>query len=108
MISRNVSALEVGQAYLELHHRLHRLIDQTMSAAGLSLARTKTLELLNDRGPMNQAALATLLCVAPRSVTDAVDSLERINPWKFMDEPVKVSTELHGAVPRLKSKPSAE
>jgi len=40
-------------------------------------------------------------------VRRAVDSLKRINPRKFMDEPVKVSTELHSAVPRLKSKPGA-
>jgi hypothetical protein len=33
----------------------------------------------------------------------AVDSLERINPRKFMEEPLKVSAELHSAVPRLKS-----
>ena len=56
--SRDVSALEVGQAYLELHHRLHRLVDQAMTAAGLSLARAKVLMRLSERGPMNQATLA--------------------------------------------------
>jgi DNA-binding MarR family transcriptional regulator len=72
-----VSALEVGQAYFELHHRLHRLVDQSMSSAGLSLARAKVLMRLCECGPMNQATLAGLLGFVPRSVTDIVDALER-------------------------------
>jgi DNA-binding MarR family transcriptional regulator len=75
--SHDVSALEVGQAYLELHHQLHRLVDQTMSSAGLSLARAKVLMQLSEHGPMNQATLAALLGFAPRSVTDILDALER-------------------------------
>ena len=77
MASPDVSAVEVGQAYLELHHQLHRSVDQAMTTAGLSLARAKVLMQLSDRGPMNQAALAGLLGFAPRSVTDTVDGLER-------------------------------
>jgi DNA-binding MarR family transcriptional regulator len=73
----DVSALDVGQAYFELHHQLHRLVDQTMSSAGLSLARAKVLMRLSEHGPMNQATLAGLLGFAPRSVTDIVDGLER-------------------------------
>jgi len=75
--ARDVSALEIGQAYFELHHQLHRLVDQAMSSAGLSLARAKVLMRLSERGPMNQATLAGLLGFAPRSVTDIVDALER-------------------------------
>jgi DNA-binding MarR family transcriptional regulator len=74
---QDVSALEVGQAYLELYHQLYRLVDKTMSSAGLSLARSKVLMRLGDHGPMNQATLAGLLGFAPRSVTEAVDALER-------------------------------
>jgi DNA-binding MarR family transcriptional regulator len=75
--AHDVSTLDVGQAYLELYHQLHRLVDQTMSSAGLSLARAKVLMRLNEGGPMNQATLAGLLGLAPRSVTDIVDALER-------------------------------
>jgi DNA-binding MarR family transcriptional regulator len=75
--SREVSAVEVGQAYLEVHHQLHRLVDQAMTCAGLSLARAKVLMRLSEGGPMNQATLAGLLGFAPRSVTDTVDALER-------------------------------
>ena len=77
MASHEVSAAEVGQIYLELHHRVHRIVDQTMAAAGLSLARAKVLMRLREHGPMNQATLAGLLSFAPRSVTDFVDALER-------------------------------
>ena len=77
MASRDVSQLEVGQAYFELHHQVHRIVDQAMGAAGLSLARAKVLMRLQDNGPMNQATLAGLLGYAPRSVTDTVDALER-------------------------------
>ena len=77
MTTREVTAAEVGQAYLELHHRVHRIVDQAMCASGLSLARAKVLMKLCDRGPMNQATLAGLLNFAPRSVTDVIDALER-------------------------------
>ncbi len=75
--AQDVSALEVGQAYFELHHRLHRLVDRRMSSDGLSLARCKVLLRLSEQGPINQATLAGLLGFAPRSVTDVVDALER-------------------------------
>ncbi|SOD73623.1 DNA-binding MarR family transcriptional regulator [Jatrophihabitans sp. GAS493] len=77
MAPREVSSIEVGQTYLELHHQLHRHVDQVMSAAGLSLARAKVLMRLSEGGPMNQAKLAGILGFAPRSVTDTVDALER-------------------------------
>jgi DNA-binding MarR family transcriptional regulator len=75
--AEDVSALEVGQLFFEQHHLVHRIVDQAMCAAGLSLTRAKVLTRLHDAGPMNQATLAGLLRYAPRSVTDAVDALER-------------------------------
>jgi len=75
--SHPVAAHEVGEAYLDLHHQLHRICDQAMGAAGLTLARAKVLNRLDDMGPMNQATLAGLLGHAPRSVTETVDALER-------------------------------
>ncbi len=77
MAAHDVSAVEVGQAYLELHHQLHRIVDNAMTSAGLSLARAKVLMRLTDNGPMNQAKLAGLLGFAPRSVTETIDALER-------------------------------
>ena len=76
-MSRAVSPVDAGLTYLELHHQLHRIVDQAMSSAGLSLARAKVLMRLDSHGPMNQATLAGLLGFAPRSVTETVDGLER-------------------------------
>jgi DNA-binding MarR family transcriptional regulator len=75
--ARSVSAADVGQQYLELHHQLHRLVDDAMCGAGLSLARWKVMMKLDQHGEMNQSALAGLLGFAPRSITEAVDALER-------------------------------
>ena len=71
------SPVEIGQLYFALHHRIHRLVDEAMSDAGLSLSRTKVLGILAEHGPIKQAAVATLLGFAPRSVTDTLDALER-------------------------------
>jgi len=72
-----VDAEEVGLRYLELAHRVRRAVDERMVGAGLSLARTKTLRVLADRGPLRQAELAAESGTAPRSVTQAVEALER-------------------------------
>ncbi len=76
-MSGTVSSVEVGQAFFELYHRLHRMVDCEMSSAGVSLARAKVLMRLGAHGAMNQATLAGLLGFAPRSVTETVDGLER-------------------------------
>jgi DNA-binding MarR family transcriptional regulator len=76
-MGRTVSSVDAGQAYMELYHQLHRIVDQAMCAAGVSLARAKVLMRLDAHGPMNQATLAGLLGFAPRSVTETVDGLER-------------------------------
>jgi DNA-binding MarR family transcriptional regulator len=72
-----VSAYDVARAFIELHHKLRRTVDEAMTTAGLSFSRAKVLGELADVGPMNQAALAVRLGFAPRSVTDAVDALLR-------------------------------
>jgi DNA-binding MarR family transcriptional regulator len=48
-----------------------------MSTCGLSMARTKVLMHLQEQGPMRQTALAAELGLAPHSITDIVDGLER-------------------------------
>ncbi len=68
---------DLGQAFFELHHRMHRLVDEAMNAAGLSLSRAKVLNVLAEQGPVKQATVACALGFAPRSVTDTLDALER-------------------------------
>ena len=71
------SPSDLGQATFALHQRVHRLVDEAMTSAGLSLSRAKVLTVLAEHGPIKQAAVASLLGFAPRSVTDTLDALER-------------------------------
>ncbi|WP_326594981.1 MarR family winged helix-turn-helix transcriptional regulator [Streptomyces sp. NBC_01803] len=70
---------QVGLSFLTLAHTLREQVDQHMMAtAGLSLSRTKVLQALAGRGALHQAELATALGQAPRSVTQILESLERL------------------------------
>ncbi|MFG2632057.1 MarR family winged helix-turn-helix transcriptional regulator [Streptomyces sp. NPDC048473] len=74
---RKVTSVEVGLRYLSLGHHLRKVVDDGMTAGGLSLARTKVLQVLDRRGAVRQSALAQELGQAPRSVTQSVEALER-------------------------------
>jgi len=67
----------VGLHYLTVAYRVRKALDGHMAASGLSLARTKLLEILADRGALRQSALAGELGLAQRSVTQAVEGLAR-------------------------------
>ncbi|MDX6313411.1 MAG: hypothetical protein QOF84_5498 [Streptomyces sp.] len=67
----------VGLRFLMLAHRVRRVVDEQMAAAGLSLARTKLLRVLDEQGPTRLSSLADQLGFAARSVTETVDGLER-------------------------------
>ena len=68
---------DVGLRYLSVGYHLRKVVDARMAASGLSLARTKVLEVLAHRSPLPQSALAEALGQAPRSVTQSVEALER-------------------------------
>jgi DNA-binding MarR family transcriptional regulator len=68
---------QVGERYLAVHHRMLRAVNDEMSGCGLSLARTKVLMRLSVQGALRQSALAAELGLAPHSITDIVDALER-------------------------------
>ncbi|MFD8377753.1 MarR family winged helix-turn-helix transcriptional regulator [Streptomyces sp. NPDC059679] len=72
-----VTAEELGLRFLALSHRVRRVVDDRMAAAGLSLARTKLLRILRELGPTRQSSLAEHLGFAARTVTETVDGLER-------------------------------
>ncbi|QIY68288.2 MarR family winged helix-turn-helix transcriptional regulator [Streptomyces sp. RLB1-33] len=77
MSGRKVTPVEVGLRYLSLGYDLRRVVDDGMKAGGLSLARTKVLQVLDRRGTVRQSVLAQELGQAPRSVTQSVEALER-------------------------------
>jgi DNA-binding MarR family transcriptional regulator len=68
---------EVGMHYLTVAHLVRRTVDEHMTAGGLSLARTKVLQVLARRGPLRQTTLAGELGFAARTVTQTVESLAR-------------------------------
>ena len=57
--------------------RMQRLINRRMAEQGASLARTKLLLFLDRRGPARAADIADFFDNAPRTVTEAIDGLER-------------------------------
>jgi DNA-binding MarR family transcriptional regulator len=65
----------VGLRYLVLAQQVRKVLDKHMVSNGLSLARWKVLEVLDGTGSIRQTALAQELGFAPRSVTQAVESL---------------------------------
>ncbi|MER7583184.1 MarR family winged helix-turn-helix transcriptional regulator [Kitasatospora sp. NPDC097691] len=69
---------DVGLRFLAAAHRARGAIDRQMAAAGLTLSRIKLLQVLAGRGPVHQAELAEVLGQAPRSVTQTVEALERL------------------------------
>jgi DNA-binding MarR family transcriptional regulator len=72
-----VTPEQVGERYLEVHHRMFRAVSDEMNGCGLSLARTKVLRRLDDQGPTRQNVLAADLGLSPHTITDIVDGLER-------------------------------
>ena len=57
--------------------RMHRSMNRRMADQGASLARTKLLLFLQRRGPTRAADIADFFDNAPRTVTEAIDGLER-------------------------------
>ncbi|BCI70311.1 marR family protein [Sphingomonas sp. S17] len=63
--------------YGRLYMRLHRLLDRRMAAQGASLARAKMLMFMNKHAPVRAADIAECFSLAPRTVTQAIDTMER-------------------------------
>ncbi|USX53358.1 MarR family winged helix-turn-helix transcriptional regulator [Lentzea sp. HUAS12] len=72
-----MDAGELGLRYLTTSARIRRTVDERMAASGVSLARTKILQVLAGLGPVKQTRLATELGMAARSITQAVEAMER-------------------------------
>ena len=66
-----------AEALRDYYLRAHRLVDRLMMIHGTSLARTKLLMLVERDGPVRSTDIASALGQAPRTVTEAIDGLER-------------------------------
>jgi DNA-binding MarR family transcriptional regulator len=70
-------AADVAELLGSCVKRLWRLLDARLGEHGLSASRTKVLHMLSCAGRSHQSALATTFDIAPRTVTELVDGLER-------------------------------
>jgi len=68
---------QVGLRFLSQAYRVRKVLDEHMIASGLSLARTKVLQVLARTGSIRQASLAEELGFAQRTVTQTVEGLAR-------------------------------
>lgn len=67
--------------------RLRKVADQQLGAKGSSYARTKWLMYLEANGPVRSVDLVGALRLAPRTVTVALDALERDGLVRRMPDP---------------------
>jgi len=67
----------VSEVMRDYHIRAHRLVDRMMTASGASFARTRMLLQISREGVARSIDLAGAFGYAPRTVTEAIDGLER-------------------------------
>jgi DNA-binding MarR family transcriptional regulator len=67
----------LSKAFGQLFLRMHRLLDRRMAQSGASLSRTKMLMYVEKHGPSRGVDIAGYFGLAPRTVTEALDGLER-------------------------------
>jgi DNA-binding MarR family transcriptional regulator len=71
------TAAEIAEALMDIKRSMRQQMDTALQASGLSFARAKVLSLLDKLGPCRPGILAEHLRHAPRTLTDAIDALER-------------------------------
>lgn len=73
-----ISEDELVRLMAKTYLLMHRRVDRAMTQQGASLARTKLLLYIEEEGGTARAAdIAELFDLAPRTVTEALDALER-------------------------------
>lgn len=65
------------ERFARLFFRVQRLMDRRLTDHGTSLARTKLLIYLDREANARACDMATFFSLAPRTITEAVDGLER-------------------------------
>jgi DNA-binding MarR family transcriptional regulator len=76
-VQTKASSEEVAELMFTCMKRVRRLVDSALSEHGLSLSRAKLLGEVDGNGPCHQSTLATTFDLAPRTITELLDSLER-------------------------------
>lgn len=68
---------EIAEALHDIKRSMRQHLDSALQASGLSFARYKVMSLVDKLGPCRPGVLAEHLKHAPRTLTDAIDALER-------------------------------
>jgi DNA-binding MarR family transcriptional regulator len=68
---------EAADALRDFYLRSHRALDKLMGTQGTTLARAKMLVHIGRNGPLRSTDLAEAFGFAPRTITEAVDGMER-------------------------------
>lgn len=66
-----------GDMLRDFYLRSHRAIDRIMAGEGASFARARLLMHIARDGPLRSVDIASSLGQAPRTITEAIDGLER-------------------------------
>jgi DNA-binding MarR family transcriptional regulator len=75
--SEDVTPTEIIETLLSVIRLMRKQVDAAMSAQGLSLARGKLLSAIAHEGTCRPAELAQVLQQSPRTITDAIDAMDR-------------------------------
>jgi DNA-binding MarR family transcriptional regulator len=67
----------LASCFGKLFLRMHRLMDRRMAKSGASFSRAKLLLMCEKEGPTRAIDMADMFGLAPRTVTEALDGLER-------------------------------
>jgi DNA-binding MarR family transcriptional regulator len=85
------SPAQVADEFFSLYHVLKyyvdRQVDNAMGDAGIPMACSKLLGILNEHGPRRFTELAALTGTGARSLTQTVDTLERSGLAKRQPDP---------------------
>src|SRR5260370_5928917 len=74
---RSGAGADLGLRYLAVAYVGRTAVEDQIIASGLWLSRAKVLQVLEREGPLRQASLAKSLRLAPRSITQSIEGLER-------------------------------
>ncbi|CAN5497176.1 MarR family transcriptional regulator [soil metagenome] len=66
-----------AEALRDFYLRSHRVLDRLMASQGASLAKTKLMLFIHKSGSVRSTDLVEAFGFAPRTITEAVDALER-------------------------------
>lgn len=102
---------EAADALRDFYLRSHRALDKLMAAQGASFARTKMMVYIQRNGQVRSTDLAEAFGFAPRTITEAIDALERDGLVERVVDPAdrrvkRISLTLAGAEVLTASEPA--